>query len=496
MAKPINYEDPKHRAAAAEILWRHDDYQVEANISSAVRRFFTETGLVDSEDIREEDPPAQGSRRAVDLRALNTFIEFKRRISTTAGLTPHPDYVQQLDDYLAQAARQGKWRTGILTDGKHWLLRLPGDGKPKTTPPYAFTLEDPDRWGSLHDWLRDRVLAISETDLPDRDAIAKSFGPSSIPYERDMAVLKKLYMDYSSFGTIKVKRQLWEDLLKAALGEIASTPDQMDDLFVRHTYLTAIVGMIVQASFGIDISALAKNDATDLLLGRDFRNRTGLQGVVDSDFFAWPTEVGGLPLLRTLADSVSRFDWQKGPDDIGAILYETVIPKHERDQLGEHYTPDWLARTIVREVVTDPLNQTVLDPACGSGTFIAEAVTHFIEAAWSAPLDPKERLDKLRFSIAGIDVHPVAVHLARSAWVLAAKPAIEDARRQGFAASVTAPIYLGDALQLRFRTEEEDMFAKHEVTVQVGGEQNTELVFPRKLVGARRKLRCPNGRRG
>ncbi len=132
--------------------------------------------------------------------------------------------------------------------------------------------------------------------------------------------------------------------------------------------------------------------------------------------------------------------------------------------------------------MTDPLNQTVLDPACGSGTFIAEAVAHFIEAARKSPLEPKEVLDKLRFSVAGIDVHPVAVHLARTAWVMAARPALDDAKDWRGTADLTVPVYLGDALQLRFRTEDEDMFAHHDVAVQVGDEQNTELVFPKRLV--------------
>ena len=135
---------------------------------------------------------------------------------------------------------------------------------------------------------------------------------------------------------------------------------------------------------------------------------------------------------------------------------------------------------MVREVVTDPLTQSVLDPACGSGTFVAEAVTHLIEAAGDTSLDPKQVLERLRFSVAGIDVHPVAVHLARAAWVLAAQPAIQAAVDYGFAANVTVPIYLGDALQLRFRTG--DMFAQHNVTVQVEDDQNTELVFPVSLV--------------
>ena len=452
MAGQIDYNDPQYAQSAAEILRRHDNGEPEANITSAVRDFLIVTGLVMPDEIVEENPPAQGSRRAVDLAALDTFIEFKRRIGTAGGFNLNPEYGQQLDDYLEQSEEQGRLRMGILADGRRWLLRWPNAGPVKTVLPYAFTLEDADSWITLFEWLRDHALSAEVDKQPSRSAIEQHFGPTAPSYERDIATLKALYDQHANSSTIRVKRQLWENLLTAALGEIARSSDQLDDLFVRHTYLSAVIGMVVQASFGGDIRRLAENDPADLLLGRDFRSKTGLQGVVESDFFAWPTEVGGMPLLRTLARRIARFDWQKAPNDVAAILYETVIPPDERRQLGEYYTPDWLARAIVREVVTDPLDQYVLDPACGSGTFVAEAVTHFIEAAKATPLGPKDVLEWLRFSVAGIDVHPVAVHLARAAWVLAAQPAIRAAVEEGFAADVTVPVYLGDALQLRFRT--------------------------------------------
>ncbi len=476
----IDYNDSRYADSAAEILRRHHNAEPEANITSAVRDFLIVTGLAAPSEIVEENPPAEGSRRAVDLTALDTFIEFKRRIGSARALDPNPDYVRQLDDYLAQSEKQGRVRMGILTDGRHWLLRWPDAEPVKLSPPYAFTLEDPDRWITLYEWLRDHALSAEQNTLPSRDAIAERFGPNSPSYQRDISALKALYAEYADFNTIRVKRQLWQNLLTAALGELASSTDQLDDLFVRHTYLTAVIGMIVQASFGSDIYRLAETDPADLLHGRDFRSKTGLQGVVESDFFAWPVEVGGLPLLKTLARRVAKFDWQKAPNDVAAILYETVIPPDERRQLGEYYTPDWLARAMVREVVTDPLTQTVLDPACGSGTFIAEAVTHLIDAARHTSLDPKQVLERLRFSVAGIDVHPVAVHLARAAWVLAAQPAIQAAVQYGFDANITVPIYLGDALQLRFRAG--DMFAQRDVTVQVDDVRNTELVFPVSLV--------------
>ena len=230
--------------------------------------------------------------------------------------------------------------------------------------------------------------------------------------------------------------------------------------------------------------------------------------------------MGGHDLLRALARRVARFDWQNAPPDIAAILYETVIPPGERRTLGEYYTPAWLARAMVRELIDDPLNQRALDPACGSGTFIAEAVGHFLEAAnpvlslrgaqrrgnpdggvehadytpspperdchaalamteGDTPLHPKELLDRLRVAVTGIDVHPVAVHLARAAWALAARPAIEAAVHAGYDASGSVPIYLGDALQLRFRAG--DLFAGQQVTIQVD-DDSAELVFPISLV--------------
>ena len=478
----IDPDDPQFPPLADNILDRHNNNEPEANITSAVRDFLILTGLATAEGIKEENPPSDTSRRAVDLTAHDTFVEMKRRVGTTGGNNPNPAYIEQLDDYLVQSQSLGKGvRMGILTDGKHWLLRWPNAGAVRTAYPYAFTLDDSGGWMGLFEWLRDKALVSDVNVTPTRDSIAGHFGPASLSYQRDIAALKSLYSECADYETIRVKRRLWHDLLRTALGEIAGSPEELDDLFVRHTYLSAVVAMVVQATFGIDIYQKAETDPADLLHGRQFHSDTGLQGVVESDFFTWPTEVGGLPFLRTLGRRVDRFDWPEAPPDVAAILYETVIPPEERRQLGEYYTPDWLARTMVRELVTEPLEQHVLDPACGSGTFIAEAVAHFFEAAkQSGGLHPKQVLDRMRAAVTGIDVHPVAVHLARSAWALAAKPAILAVKESGYDASGTVPVYLGDSLQLRFNPG--DMFAAHEVRIAVEDEQNTELIFPAALV--------------
>ena len=487
----ISLEDPRYRDAAAQVLFRHDAFQPEANITSAVRDFLVLTGLAKNEEIVEEHPPSDSSRRAVDLTALDTFVEFKRRIGSVPSGEPDPENVRQLDEYLTESASQDRVRMGVLTDGKRWVLRWPGAGPVQMARPYAFTLDDPDGWFHLYEWLRDTALVSIEGILPDRDSIAEHFGPDSPAYQRDISTLRTLYQENAEVETIRVKRRLWYDLLRTALGEVAFTTEgmdapvrenteEMDDLFVRHTYLSAVIGMVVQASFGIDIRWLAAIDPADLLQGRELHRATGIQGVLESDFFAWPSEVGGIPLLQTLARRLARFNWVAASPDTAANLYEIVIPAEERRQLGEYYTPAWLAKIMVQELVDDPLHQRVLDPACGSGTFLAEAVSHFITAAREANWKPKEVLDHLRDAVTGIDVHPVAAHLARAAWTLAARPAIRSAVGAGFDASMSIPVYLGDSLQLRFRTG--DMFAERTIAIQTRDEIEPELIFPVSLI--------------
>jgi N-6 DNA Methylase len=65
-------------------------------------------------------------------------------------------------------------------------------------------------------------------------------------------------------------------------------------------------------------------------------------------------------------------------------LYESLVDPDERHDLGEYYTPDWLAGRVVAQVMDAPLTQRVLDPACGSGTFLFHALRRLIDAGRDA----------------------------------------------------------------------------------------------------------------
>jgi len=150
-----------------------------------------------------------------------------------------------------------------------------------------------------------------------------------------------------------------------------------------------------------------------LLSGRLFA-QAQIGGVVEADFFDWPVDVGdGAPFIRTLARRLARFAWHDVEHDVMKVLYESVIAADQRHRLGEYYTPDWLAEAIVEEVVTEPLSQGVLDPGCGSGTFLFHAVRRYLAAAATAGRSPASALRGVTEAVAGVDVHPVAVTFAR-----------------------------------------------------------------------------------
>ena len=465
-------DNAKLLEATASILERHESVELEANIRAAVVHFLATTGLAERNDIKEEDD-------RIDIQSERLIIETKQRIGT--GIEPYPDHVEQLDGYIGEAKAAGKPdRLGVLTDGKHWVLRLPNIKEVHTAPPYAFTLRNKDDGFRLYEWLQNETRVIEQSDRkPEEEEVRRSFGPGP-RFENEIAALAKLYQAHRNSPTIAVKRQLWADLLTAALGiSVAEEPD-LDQLFLRHTYLSAIVGLAVQAAFGIDLREKARLDAAKLLTGDAFRSETGVQGVIDSDFFAWPAEVGGEQWIVGLADRVARFDWADAEYDFARILYQSVVPAEDRRRLGEYYTPDWLAKAVVEEVVTDPLTQRVLDPSCGSGTFLYAAVQKYITAAKAANHPPERILDGLTQSVIGIDVHPVSVHLARATWVLAAREIIAEAGRD----TLTVPVYLGDSLQLR--TDSGSLFAQDHVSITVaaagGGAAERRLNFPKSLV--------------
>lgn len=319
------------------------------------------------------------------------------------------------------------------------------------------------------------MLATGERITPNPLEIERRLGAGSPAHELDAADLAALYAKHRNLPTVALKRELWAKLLTTALG---TSFEDDDALFVEHTLLVISAEIISHAVVGFHPEDPSIAAAT-ITSGRLFA-QAQINGVVESDFFDWVTEVpGGDRLVKELARRLSRFAWDRVEHDVMKVLYESVIGAETRHRLGEYYTPDWLADQIVSATVDDPLNQRVLDASCGSGTFLFHAIRHYFDAADAAGISNPDAIQGVTSKVIGVDVHPVAVTLARVTYLLAiGMNRLQADDRPPFA----VPVYLGDSLQWGQRT---DLLTQEGLTVSTAdGSQlfADQLLFPDRVL--------------
>ena len=183
---------------------------------------------------------------------------------------------------------------------------------------------------------------------------------------------------------------------------------------------------------------------TELLSGRAFVDR-GIRNFCGDDWYIWPLDVWD-PALEAQCEELwaclGSFDTcpegsTHSPDSLSRI-YETVVPPALRHALGEYYTPGWLAERTLQNAVSASGQRAgelrFLDPACGSGVFLIQAL-RLIRA--DTPKSPP-----LSDQVAGFDLHPLAVLTAKANYlaVVARQPLPE--------AGLFLPIYRYDALNV------------------------------------------------
>ena len=442
----------KEQEAFSLVVERHKSSASENDIRNAFQRFMETAGVATASEMTTERPPGVGNPGRMDLYVHNTCIEFKTNI--LRGGAPDPEYVAQLDGYLKNLLKAGSGvRNGILTDGVHYFLRRVGEEDlPLQKNEIRIMFDRAEQAPRLREYLHGIISAPAENISPTAENLERYFGSNSDTFLAGNLLLKEAYEEHRDNPTVAVKRRLWQDLLQVALGKDAATAgDESDWLFIRHTYITSLIAVIMQQQLLGDVAHYASKRPDALLKGHILAEQSDLHGVIDADLFTWPTEVGESTYLREIARVVEWFDWTQNAKEVAPTLYQNVITQEERKRLGEYYTPRWLAKEITETVVDAPLSQRVLDPSCGSGTFIETAVERILNH--SDGLSRTETLKKLQENIVGIDIHPVAVQLAKATWVMAAADTISAARAEGTdTGAVSAPIYLGDSMQLRYDT--------------------------------------------
>ena len=238
-------------------------------------------------------------------------------------------------------------RNGILTDGVHYFQRRVGEEKLPSLPHEALrTFDRPEQARHLRHYLHGIITAPAENIAPTAENLERHFGSDSDAFRAGNLLLQEAYDQHREDPTVAVKRRLWQDLLQVALGKDASAAgDESDWLFIRHTYITSLIAVIMQQQLLGDVVRYAAERPDDLLKGRILAEQSDLHGVIDADLFTWPTEVGERTYLREIARVVEWFDWTQNATEVAPMLYQNVITKEERKRLGEYYTPHWLAQS-------------------------------------------------------------------------------------------------------------------------------------------------------
>ena len=346
------------------------------------------------------------------------------------------DVVGRMPDYLTDASRgsaPGRTTVGLATDGATLLAYTLDREALLLIGRYEVDVQHPER---LLSWLEPLLSPIPEV-MPTPIAVALTFGRYSLAFGRAYSELQRLWSEVGDHPEVRLKRDLWDGLLRQVYGDDVGS----DALFLQHTYLTILVKAIAARVLDLEI-----DDPAEMLSGRLLSNE-GIVGAVEADFFDWPLIVGGgHDLVRSLAAETIRFRLRDVEVDVLKSLYESLIDPDERHDLGEYYTPDWLAARIVAAAVPRALEQRVLDPSCGSGTFLFHALRRLIAAGREARVPPAEIIAICADRVFGIDVHPVAVALARVTWLLALGDLVQDRPP-----TLTVPVYMGDSMQWSLR---------------------------------------------
>lgn len=240
-------------------------------------------------------------------------------------------------------------------------------------------------------------------------------------------------------------------------------------LFVVHTYNSLIIKLLaaeIVSGHGLTAAhqpaqemAAVANDA-DLLRrlktdieGSGLFEQAGIHGFVEEVIFSWYLDIAGdpafaptiIPPLRRILTALSlyRTDRMTHSRDVLRDLYQGLVPGRLRHSLGEYYTPDWLVdHTITRAKNAPWLEKRVLDPTCGSGSFLIAAIRILKNEAAAAGWNELNTLNRICDAVWGFDLNPLAVQTARVNYLME----IADLLRASPGHQIEVPVLLADAI--------------------------------------------------
>ena len=400
---------------------KHHDYR-RALLIDFLRKSF---GIEVSEIDLEHKVKAASARGLID--AFYRFVIFEVKTDLERE---REDALNELKKYF-EAQNSPTDYVAAVTDGLQFEVYDYDPRDRSASLVRAFKLE-PDAPFVAYSQL-DELLAVGRKLPPLSGEIVLRFGATGLTFRRSAHALTTAFQAIKDRPSVQTKFREWNALLAKVYG--SSLGDLT--LFIKHTYLTMVSRAIVtvarfpKAQRG---TALYRG----LIDGEFFRTHN-IQNLAEPDFFSWAlgtkAEPAFVDFLANVFRRLEEFDWNRLDEDLLKMLYQELVDPADRSELGEFYTPDWLAELALNEI--DYKKGTLLDPACGSGTFLFCAIRRMREQGLKGDKLVTHALE----SVIGIDVHPVAVLMAKANILLALAKELSH-----YSAEVNLRVYMADTL--------------------------------------------------
>ncbi|MCY3831656.1 MAG: N-6 DNA methylase [Chloroflexi bacterium] len=362
----------------------------------------------------------------VDALLGDLLIEFKRDINTKLGSN-----IEQLRNYMRDMPELYRY-VGMLADGIDFRTYVLDDSEDlREVDQFTISKAEPD---AVYLWL-DAYLFSRANIEPTADDIVQRFGVRSPTFQLVQQTLSRLLNEVQEDKELEVWRGQWKALLSKVYGsDIAD-----DNLFIRHTYLSQLAKLLVFAALE---GRPDKSEILNIVNGEAF-HKHGVSNIGENDFFSWlmmsDIRAESINFLYALSAELQVYDLSSIRQDLLKQLYQDLVDPETRHDLGEYYTPDWLSQLTLQEI-DYRAPQSLLDPACGSGTFLFNAIRRLADTG----LTGRELVDFALNNIVGTDVHPLAVTIARINYLLALSEHLETKNSDGDVPPL--PVFLADAL--------------------------------------------------
>jgi type I restriction-modification system DNA methylase subunit len=278
--------------------------------------------------------------------------------------------------------------------------------------------------------------------------------------------------------------------------EINDTEKESKALFILHNVLSIIIKLLVYNNLA-KINKIGKIDIqkcySDIEYLRNFMYKLengilfyqiGIYNLTIYDYFSWYIDKhiewnkDFKELLLDLIEKVNLIvpvtDNITYTIDYMEELYRKFIPKAIRHSFGEFFTPSHIAEFAIKDIAQMKPSDKIIDPTCGSGTFLIQAI--------KIKRDKNQSLNEIINSIAGIDLNPINVLLSKFNIVTNLLDKIEKSNET----ELIIPIFIGDSSYTpQIVSDGENKIIKYKWLSNIkefGEKIMPEIIFPLEFV--------------